>query len=156
MNKKGVSPLIATVLLITLVVILIASIILWVKGFVQERISKEGALAEAESKCTQIAMDIKNIQISPGDNTKLIVEITNSGSEDISALVLRIEDASGNVNLKTINSKIKPFETFSQTITEVNTVSGDKVTIIPHVKPEGTGAPLIPCSGDVVKKVTLK
>ncbi len=154
MDKKGVSPIIATVLLVTLVVILIAALIFWVRGYVNERITKEGALAEAESKCTQIGIDIKNIQIF--DTTKLIMEFTNTGSEDIAAIVLRIEDSFNNINLKTIDSRIKPFETFSQTIEVGSVSSGNRVTIIPNVRPQGSGAPLVPCSGDIVKKVTLK
>ena len=154
MDKKGVSPIIATVLLITLVVILVASLIFWVKGFLNERITKEGALADAEAKCTQLNIDLKNVQIF--DTSKLIIDLTNSGSEDISAITLRIEDSFNNINIKTIDAKVRPFETFSQTIDVGSVSSGNKVTIIPNVRPPGTGAPLVPCSGDIVKKVTLK
>ena len=152
-NKKGVSPLIATVLLISLVIILIVTIVFWVKGFVNERISKEGALADAELKCTEINLDIKNIQATDGIN--LIVELQNAGSEDIAGIIFKIEDPSGNSNLVTVESIIRPFETFSQSITDVTVGSGYTITLIPNVRPEGAGAPLVPCSGDKVKKVTL-
>ena len=152
-NKKGVSPLIATVLLISLVIILIVTIVFWVKGFVNERISKEGALADAELKCTEINLDIKNIQATDGIN--LIVELQNAGSEDIAGIIFKIEYLSDNSNLVTVESIIRPFETFSQSITDVTVGSGYTITLIPNVRPEGAGAPLVPCSGDKVKKVTL-
>jgi len=153
-NKKGVSPLIATVLLISLVIILIVTIVFWVKGFVNERISKEGALADAELKCTEINLDIKNIQATDGIN--LIVELQNAGSEDIAGIIFKIEENSFDYSkLFTVESIIRPFETFSQTIKVGQVGSGYTVTLIPNVRPEGSGAPLVPCSGDKVKKVTL-
>ena len=42
MNKKGISPVIATVLLIAIVVVLALIIFLWARGFVSETIIKEG------------------------------------------------------------------------------------------------------------------
>ena len=155
-NKKGVSPLIATVLLISLVIILIVTIVFWVKGFVNERISKEGALADAELKCTEINLDIKDIRVDSADGiVKLMVTLQNAGSEDIAGIIFKIEDPSGNSNLVTVESIIRPFETFSQSITDVTVGSGYTITLIPNVRPEGAGAPLVPCSGDKVKKVTL-
>lgn len=153
LGKKGVSPLIATVLLISLVIILIVTVIFWVKGFVNERISKEGALADAELKCTEVNLDLKNIETS---NNNLIVELTNTGSEDIAGIIFKIEENTFDYsNLVTVESIIRPFETFSQTIEVGQVGTGYKVTLIPNVRPEGAGAPLVPCSGDKVKKVTL-
>ncbi|MBI4155327.1 hypothetical protein HY498_04545 [Candidatus Woesearchaeota archaeon] len=157
MNKKGVSPLIATVLLVTLVVILITLLLVWLRGFVEERISKENALAEAELKCTNINLDIKRV-LAFEDRTKLIFEATNTGSEDIAGLVLRFEVSGISPKIKTIEQKIRPFETFSTTFDDVETaylLPTTRVTIIPNVKPAGIGAPLVPCSGEKVRSVVL-
>lgn len=157
MNKKGVSPIIATVLLITLVIILITLIMVWVKGFVNERISKEGALSDAELKCTQINLELKNIRgiVSDTGKLQLIVEVVNTGSEDLAAVAIRLEN-NGITDVKTLEERIKPFETLSKTFDSDLSIPGTKVTLIPHVRPEGIGAPLVPCSGDKIKKVTLK
>lgn len=40
MNKRGISPIIATVLLIALVVIIALIVFLWIKGFTKEAITK--------------------------------------------------------------------------------------------------------------------
>ena len=40
MNKRGISPVIATVLLIAIVVVLIAIVFLWARGFLTEQVDK--------------------------------------------------------------------------------------------------------------------
>ena len=52
MLKKGISPLIATVLLIGFTVALIAMIIIWGRNFIQERAEKEGLLSEKKLSCS--------------------------------------------------------------------------------------------------------
>ena len=41
MNKKAVSPIISTVLLIMIVIILAIIILLWSRGFIKEAITKD-------------------------------------------------------------------------------------------------------------------
>ena len=53
-NKKGVSPVIATVLLIAIVVVVIAIIFVWSKSFIKESIQKKGM--PAEQACSQIQL----------------------------------------------------------------------------------------------------
>ncbi len=69
-NKKGVSPVIATVLLIAIVVVVIAIIFVWSKSFIKESIQKKGL--PAEQACSQI-----NLQKSCSDG---ILSITNMGN----------------------------------------------------------------------------
>ncbi len=51
-NKKGLSPIIATVLLIVLVIIIALIIFLWAKRFIGEAIQKQGA--SVEQKCGEV------------------------------------------------------------------------------------------------------
>jgi flagellin-like protein len=46
MKKRGVSPVIATVLLIAIVIILAVIIFLWARGFIAEKAQKEGRAVE--------------------------------------------------------------------------------------------------------------
>ena len=57
-NKKGISPMIATVLLIGFVIALMLLIILWGKDYIEELAEKRGALAEKQHECTNIQLDI--------------------------------------------------------------------------------------------------
>lgn len=69
-NKRGVSPVVATVLLIAIVVVVIAIIFLWSKNFIKETVQKRGI--PAEQACGQI-----NLQKSCVDGT---LSITNLGN----------------------------------------------------------------------------
>jgi flagellin-like protein len=55
-SKKGISPLIATVLLISIAIALFVIIYLWVSGFQGERISKFGA--PIENSCQNIYLQL--------------------------------------------------------------------------------------------------
>ena len=53
--KRGLSPVIATVLLISIVIILALIVLLWAMGFIKEVIEKEGK--SAEQACDEIVLD---------------------------------------------------------------------------------------------------
>lgn len=63
LNKKGVSPLISTVLLIMIVIILAIIILLWSRGFIKEAITKEiaGNDKEIGQYCLEVVGKMKSI-----------------------------------------------------------------------------------------------
>ena len=83
MKKKGVSPVIATVLLIVIVLILAVIIFLWAKGFVGERAEKFGAAIE-------LSCDKTNFEVGlyADDNT---LEILNKGTVPLYGFVLKLQ-----------------------------------------------------------------
>jgi len=86
MNKKrGVSPIIATLLLIAIVVVLAAIIFLWARGFVNEVIMKNGQAAELTCDEVNLASAI--------DYTNNQVQITNIGNIPVSSY--KIKEISG-------------------------------------------------------------
>ncbi len=78
MEKKGLSPIIATVLLISLVVVLAAIIFMWARGFISEQIEKAGQSAEAA--CTGIDFDAEQTPVS---STIIKLNIVNRGNVPI-------------------------------------------------------------------------
>ncbi len=92
-KKRGVSPVIATVLLIMIVVVLALIILLWSRGFVKEAITKKIGDSEKtiEQYCGEVALEpivhegeprcfgFKNIGTVPIYKFKIIASITNSG-----------------------------------------------------------------------------
>lgn len=143
-KKRGISPLIATVLLIGFIVALVAVVMLWGKGFIQEKAEKEGALAQAQLGCINVKMDVK----LSGDN----VLIVNKGTQIINGLVIRsggslIKCKPGDKKVcgtKTnAFSGLKQLESFD--LSNINVGGGD-IDVIPAIIPAGLGAPLIPCS----------
>lgn len=153
MSKRGISPLIATVLLIGFIIALVAVVMLWGKGFIQEKAEKEGELAQAQLSCTRIKLDAK---VGAGK-----IDIVNKGNTAISGMILR---AGSNVkqckpgDIRECGTKENPFKALDQlesiNIYDIVKGMGDEVTVIPAILPKGIGAPLVPCS-DKIKTIII-
>ena len=89
MNKKGISPLIATVLIIGLTIALAAIIMNWGTGLFQRiTVDTERQLQE-QQKCTSEL----DFQISTIDCTNNKIEIDNRGTVEIRELRIRVYNA---------------------------------------------------------------
>tara|TARA_Y100000034_G_scaffold81108_1_gene97240 strand:+ start:641 stop:1108 length:468 start_codon:yes stop_codon:yes gene_type:complete len=102
MKKKGVSPVMATIILIAIVVILAIIIFLWAKGFVGERAQKFGSAIE-------LSCDKTNFEIGfPSNNGCLVterrVDILNKGNVPIYGIVIK-EKGSAKVEVKAFVKK---------------------------------------------------
>ncbi|NPE26503.1 type IV pilin [Methanococcoides sp. SA1] len=75
-NKKGVSPVIASVLMILMVMVLAAIIFLWARGFIGEQIEKFGE--PIENYCSQVDFAVSRYGSE--------LEILNRGNVDIRSL----------------------------------------------------------------------
>jgi flagellin-like protein len=116
-SKKGLSPVITTILLVLLAVILAGIIFLWAKGFVKEGLVKFGE--PIERACEKIKFEAA---ISGED-----ILLTNRG--DVPIYKLRVVSSSAGSSSGVESSQaINPGE--SKTITEVSAVSGSKVVPI--------------------------
>ena len=72
-SKKGISPVVASVLMILLVVMLSGMVFLWARGFISEQIEKFGR--PIEEQCGEVSFDVMK-----SDN---FLEIVNRGNIDI-------------------------------------------------------------------------
>jgi len=77
-NKKALSPVIATVLLIALVVVLAAIVFLWARGFISEQIMKSGE--SIQNSCQKINFAVRSI---PLGSDMWTLEISNRGNVPI-------------------------------------------------------------------------
>jgi len=84
-SKKGLSPVIASVLLILMVLVLAVLIFLWARGFLSEQIEKFGQ--PVESYCSGINFDAVLIGTAGSGN----LEVVNRGNIDIFRLDLLLE-----------------------------------------------------------------
>ena len=91
MNKKrGISPLLATVIMISVIILIIAIVTLWGKKLIEQAEEKEGTISELSLECTDINIDAT---ISEGQ-----VTIENSGQKiDGVTIVVRGDGESGSV-----------------------------------------------------------
>jgi len=102
-NKKGVSPLIATVLLIAFAVALGAVIMNWGRGFVQDRTADVEQTTKIETSCAlDVQLKVSEIGGTPqicfgGSSTDGFLEFTldNQGRKDIKEIGIVIKGQTG-------------------------------------------------------------
>lgn len=88
MNKKGISPLIATALIIGFVIALSAIFWIFFSGTVTEQLDKQGAESDGKTKC--LGVEVAFEKCSDG-----FVEFKNNGKQDLAGFTLRVNDGSG-------------------------------------------------------------
>ena len=89
---RGLSPVIASVMMILLVLVLAALIFLWARGFVSEQIEKFGA--PIEQTCSSVDFEVQR--------TGAYLEVVNRGNVDIRHLDIKMS--------KDGDSKVKKFD----------------------------------------------
>lgn len=130
-TKRGISPLIATVVLVGFVVSLVLIAMLWGKNYIEELAAKRGTLAEKQYACQNVEITAKSATIA-GSQAKIV--ITNQKDQQVDKLIF--------VGMKGQESLAQPVERYgtldSLEITEyeVGFSSGDveKVKVIPGIK----------------------
>lgn len=89
-NKKGVSPVIATVLLVALVLVMALIIFLWARGFLTEQLQKNGL--DVANVCSQVTYTSELVSTTEGYELK----IANNGNIPIYQFEAKVMDTSGN------------------------------------------------------------
>lgn len=130
--KKGVSPLIATVLLIGFTVILAASIWFWYGRVVTEQFMKESALSAIQSDCLS-DIEIQIISAELSGNT-INIEIKNNGNKFFNGVQVLVNDG---VDVLSVKEGFAPAE---QKIIEAKTdiqENPTKVAVMPMIVRSG-------------------
>lgn len=126
MKKKGVSPVIATVLLIVIVLILAVIIFLWAKSFVGERAEKFGSAIELSCDKTNFEVGLYS---SP--NT---LEILNKGTVPLYGFVLKLQgDAEVKITARVEDATIRSGESKSFELEDTALNIGDNYLVIPII-----------------------
>ena len=121
-NKKAVSPIIATVLLIMIVIVLAIIIIIWSRGFISEIINKEilGNEKRLDEWCSQ-----RNLEgLINQDGT---FAIKNKGQVPIFAFNVKTVSA-GDSNLERVSESLNPSYTLPF---DIYLSSYDSIKVIP-------------------------
>ncbi len=106
-GKRGISPLIATVLIIGFTVALGAVIFLWGSDFIKGLLGSAEEAQERATSCAAATFKLDDVEQTAEDKLKLTVD--NTGQENIKSVIVRITGDKG------ITS-----------VTEPGLVSGDK------------------------------
>lgn len=142
-NKKGISPLIATVLIIGFTVALAAVIMVWGQGFIKGMQEKTEAGADVQLTCAQdvvVAVSDACIipAVAPAVPTQLKVTVKNDGNKDLSTLTLRVYESASKI--ATVNlGALTAFgvNTFTATPTGITVGSIQQVEVVPQVMISG-------------------
>ena len=150
-TQKGVSPLVATVLLIGFVIAVIVLVMLWGKNYIEERALKEGKLSEKKLECESIEVTVVNAYQQGGN---AVVVVKNLKDKPIDKFIFRVigEEAEPQESFEKLNSlEIKEYRLqFTEDI--VGRIT--QLQVIPNLK-VAPGV-FVPCSSKVVKAKLLR
>ncbi len=154
-SKRGVSPFVATILLVGFVIVIIIVIWLWSRNIYVEQAQKEGALAQEQIKCNDVKIEV--------ERRGGTIEVRNIGTLPIRGFKLR-EDLGDFIRLSDVYVNVPVGESFPLVLSDVSCdreeepsatgalcSNSEGVEIFPALQPEGRGAPLVDCKNSYVK-----
>jgi flagellin-like protein len=99
MTKKGISPIISTVLLVAFVIVLVFVVFSWIRsGVVDPAMEQTEEKLAGQLDCLSAAIEISNVAIDgTGANIKLNVD--NVGDGNIDSVTIRVLNAAGAVGI---------------------------------------------------------
>lgn len=152
MNKKGLSPIVATILLITLALILAAIVFIWASSFIGEKAQKQGTTIE--NKCPEInfAVDaVENLQEGGVD-----ISVQNNGNIPLYGVEIRKRSFGSILGIDSFDTTISNGETVKGFVNgEVK--SGDEIVAVPMILGEINGATKsYTCKEDYGVVITVK
>ncbi len=103
MHKKGLSPLIATVLLIGITISLAALVMVWGQALFKQTTEDTGKSAQAEINCiSKVQVDILNASCV-GFVSPMNIIVDNKNEEPVHGFIVRIYRVGGNVETITLS-----------------------------------------------------
>src|SRR3989344_8249382 len=89
MNKRGISPLIATVLIIGFTVALSAVVMTWGTSFVRTTTEQTAESSNLGIVCANLNYQISNVEVDCTTKSITKIEVTNSGNTKLENVILR-------------------------------------------------------------------
>jgi flagellin-like protein len=137
-SKKGVSPLIATVLLIAFAVALGAVVMNWGRGYVQDTVDFAGDKSDSEIDCS-LDVGLKLVKIGSTKKicytniTNMTTLLENGATKAISGLRFRLISTNDDVNTTDYNVSFAKAQTRKVIINQTFGENISEVKIIPKI-----------------------
>ena len=130
--KRGVSPVIATVLLIGIVIVLSVIIFLWARAFVAEKAEKFGRAVELS--CDEVNFEA-GIFLSPAPCDDYTLDIVNRGDVPIYGFEVKDFTNPGTVKLSTVveQGTITIGKTATFCLTQANVQPEEQLLVVPKI-----------------------
>ncbi len=122
MNERGISPVIATVLLVSMAVVLALIVLFWARGFISEEIQKRGEPIQNSCEEIDFVAEISDFNL----------KVINKGNVAIYGIEVKKKDFGSISNLDNQDKQIPPGET-SEEISITGLSSGDNVIVVPKI-----------------------
>lgn len=162
-SKKGVSPLIATVLLIAFTVALGAVVMNWGKDFVTTKAKDTSGVANLELSCTSdIELLVKKIgatkrlcyNITDTNTTQITFLLENRGVKAIDGVRITVIDDEYGVNSTDLLSPISGGGIASNSVIVNTDKPISQIEFVPMLKPEGETTTRL-CSKNALKETDI-
>lgn len=105
MKKKGVSPVIAAILLIVVTVSIGVMYSSWVQTYYNKQISKQAEISDEQIECSEAGFQINSCSFDAGDSNIATIQLENTGYLDLNSFTVVAEYSNGNsdINICSIN-----------------------------------------------------
>ncbi len=137
MKRRGVSPIIATTLLVLITIIIAVIVLLWAKSFIGETIEKSfgGETEPIDHFCSRLEF-VADVAVDPTNSKRLLIDITNRKDVPIYGLEIKRIDSASKLKIGSLaissDYAITSGETERIALISSNVLkSGDKFSITP-------------------------
>lgn len=153
-NKRGLSPVIATVLLIAIVLVIALMVFLWFRSFAREAVVKFDQ--NVEIVCERVVFDADYSEIFG-------LEITNNGNIPIEDFQIKIY-SSGGYDTEVLSEDYEGYDAIGETRVrqgktetfDINVGEASKIIIIPILRgTSDSGEKNVPCEERYGKEIIL-
>ena len=105
MKEKGVSPVIAAILLIVVTVTVGVLYSSWVQTYYTKQISKQAEISDEQIECSEAGFQINSCNFDAGDTNIATIQLENTGYLDLNSFTVVAEYSNGesDINICSIN-----------------------------------------------------
>lgn len=120
MGRKGISPILASVLLLAVTISVAAVFSGWAPDIANTVTEDTTNNTEHRLNCNKASAEIISVGYNLSGNTDVDITLRNDGREDFSKLILAAFDSNDSLMQQTVNISVNSGELTNQTVSNVN------------------------------------
>ena len=147
MNERGISPVIATVLLVSIALVLAAIVFIWAQAFFVEKITKSGETLETVCGRVNIAVDLQGTTL----------KVQNNGNVPLAGIDLKKISAGSTEDVAVATKPILPGQSKDFDISSSGVNSGQDLLVVPKLLAQSTKQQevTVACDNNFGKQVSV-
>lgn len=116
MNKKGIHPILSTVLLLGIAIVIGGLVITWGGRFFEGTTSNVHSQTELTISCSEVEFEIQNIKCS--DQKLIEITILGNTGRNIPKWIIRVTNQETETKVEEVTQELKPFTTIKIAFTD--------------------------------------